>query len=441
MSYVTRKDVLSWGRVVRNPQKVAAPRSTDDLPGLIANRAGNSVLPVGLRRSYGDSALNSDGCIIEMAGLDRLMAFDPHKGTVLAEGGMSLDALLQYIVPLGFFVPVTPGTRFVTLGGAAANDVHGKNHHCTGTFGRHVLRMGLLRSDGSQLEIGPRKKKQLFAATIGGLGLTGIITWLEIGLLRISSSELDAEIIPYETMSEFWQLAEESNDSHEHTVAWMDCTATGRHFGRGVFSRGNWSENGALQPHSSRQRLGVPFEAPTGLLNRITVSLFNRFYFHAHKFRAGPRRQHYGSFFYPLDGIHNWNRLYGRKGFWQYQCVVPPETMQDAIPALLGEIAKSGQGSFLGVLKTFGDVASPGLLSFPKKGATLALDFPNRGERTLKLFSRLDTIVSEANGRLYAAKDGRIPAKLWREGYPEIEKFQRHVDPAFSSDFWRRVQP
>jgi FAD/FMN-containing dehydrogenase len=185
----------------------------------------------------------------------------------------------------------------------------------------------------------------------------------------------------------------------------------------------------------------VPFNAPGALLNGLTVKLFNRFYAAAQKRKGGPFRQHYSEFFHPLDSIANWNRFYGREGFWQYQCVVPPPSMKDAIAALLKEIASSGQGSFLAVLKTCGALRSPGMLSFPMEGATLALDFPNRGEKTFKLFSRLDTIVREAGGRLYAAKDGRIPKDIWAAGYPALEQFLPHVDPHFSSDFWRRVAP
>jgi L-gulonolactone oxidase len=441
MSYVLRNDALSWGRLVRTPQRVATPRFREDLTRLIAARPGGTVLPVGLRRSYGDSVLNTEGGLVEMAGLDRFIAIDLSAGKLRAEAGVTLSDIMARIVPHGFFVPVTPGTRFVTLGGAIANDIHGKNHHRAGTFGRHVIRLGLMQSDGSRLEIGPESNNDLFAATVGGLGLTGIIEWAEIKLQPILSSQLDVETISFEGLSEFWQLAEASSATHEHTVAWIDCTAKGRRSGRGIFSRGNWSSEGGLMVHDDRRRLHVPFEAPSQLLSSLTVSLFNRFYDAAQKRKAGAQRQHYAPFFHPLDSIGNWNRLYGRSGFWQYQCVVPPPTMRDAIASLLREIVRSGQGSFLAVLKTFGDVASPGLLSFPEQGATLALDCPNRGETTLRLFSRLDAIVREAKGRLYAAKDGRIPKDMWAAGYPNLARFMTNVDPAFASDFWRRVMP
>ncbi|MEP3106378.1 MAG: hypothetical protein ABJO54_04885 [Hyphomicrobiales bacterium] len=229
--------------------------------------------------------------------------------------------------------------------------------------------------------------------------------------------------------------------SHEHTVAWIDCTAKGQECGRGVFSRGNWSQEGDLTPHSCSNALNVPVDAPSWLLNRFTVGLFNKFYFAVQRRKAGNLQQHYANFFYPLDAITNWNRLYSRRGFWQYQCVVPKASMRQATSALLDEIARSGQGSFLAVLKTFGEVPSVGYLSFPRAGATLALDFPNKGEATLQLFERLDAIVREAGGRLYAAKDGRIPRNMWSFGYPELERFTAHLDSGLASDFWRRVAP
>lgn len=438
MSYTRRDDALSWGRVIRRPQYVAAPRFEDELQPLLSEADGDAVLPVGLQRSYGDSVLNSDGRLVCMAGLDRLISLDRDNATLKAEAGVTLDQIMRVVVPRGFFLPVTPGTRLVTVGGAIANDVHGKNHHRAGAFGRHVLAMKLLRSDGEEIVRPSGNGNSIFEATIGGLGLTGLIEWAEIKLQRIASSTLDAELIPYDSLAEFWALADASVSTHEHTVAWIDCTAPG---GRGIFSRGNWSGEGDVAPHNQQQTLGVPFAPPSGLLNSLTVKLFNEVYFATQSRKAGALRQHYSRFFHPLDGVADWNRLYGGKGFWQYQCVVPPPTMKGAIAALLDELAASGQGSFLAVLKTFGAVPSPGMLSFPMEGATLALDFPNRGASTLDLFSRLDAIVREAGGRLYAAKDGRIPKDMFAAGYPGLERFLPHADPRFSSDFWRRVKP
>ncbi len=441
MTFYPRDDVLSWGRITRRKQRVAFPRFRQNLRELLANQGSGTVLPVGLHRSYGDSVLNSEGRIISMAGIDRFMALNTATGILRAEAGVTLGEIMRRVVSLGFFLPVTPGTRSVTVGGAIANDVHGKNHHRAGTFGRHVLSFGLLRHRGESVTATAENSDGLFGATIGGLGLTGIIEWAEINLQPIKSSFLDVDIIPYGSLSEFWDIADASNGTHEHTVGWIDCTTTRGRSGRGIFSRANWSYEGGLVVHDDDKRVDIPFDAPNGFLNRLTVSVFSQLYHAAQTRKAGSLRQHYSRFFHPLDGIANWNRLYGRKGFWQYQCVIPKQWMKEAIAELLGAIIESGQASFLTVLKTFGGLASPGFLSFPMEGATLALDFRNRGEGTLALFERLDAIVREAKGRLYAAKDGRIPKDMWTTGYPELERYLPYADPSFSSDFWRRVQP
>ncbi len=378
--------------------------------------------------------------MIDMPGLDRLISFDQASGVLRAEAGASLSQILKFIVPRGWFLPTTPGTRFVTLGGAVANDVHGKNHHRAGSFGLHVRSLGLLRSDGFRGAVAPeRDSPGLFAATIGGLGLTGVIEWVEVQLEKIASAYLDVETIPFAGLDDFWALSEESAEKCEHTVAWIDCSKRGAHFGRGVFSRGNWRDDHDLRPHDDRTWKSFPVEAPPLLLNRFSVATFNELYFRLNQAGAGRSRQHYAPFFYPLDAVLNWNRLYGKRGMLQYQCVIPPGEARAAVASLLDEITCSGQASFLAVLKTFGARLSPGLLSFPRPGATLALDFPNRGEETLRLMSRLDQIVSEAGGALYPAKDGRLSPDLFRLSFPRWREFLEHKDPNMNSDFWRRV--
>ena len=438
-AFVTRGDVLSWGRVHRRHQSMAAPRFCDQLPALISNGASSNRLAIGLRRSYGDSCLNSDGAMIDMSGLDRFIAFDEASGTLRAEAGVSLSQILSLTVPRGWFLSTTPGTRFVTLGGAVANDVHGKNHHRAGSFGCHVKSLGLLRSDGFRRTLTWDDDRGLLAATIGGLGLTGVIEWVEIQLTKISSAYLDVETIPYVGLDEFWALARESAETFEHTVSWIDCGARGANFGRGIFSRANWCDDQAFKPHDDRAWKSVPFDAPAFLLNRFSVAAFNGLYFRANKTKTGLSRQHYAPFFYPLDGLLNWNKLYGKRGMFQHQSVIPPGEARAAIASLLDQITRSGQASFLAVLKTFGERGSPGLLSFPRPGATLALDFPNRGAETLALLSRLDAIVSEAGGALYPAKDGRLPPDLFRRSFPRWREFLEYKDPNLNSDFWRRV--
>jgi L-gulonolactone oxidase len=394
-------------------------------------------LAVGLRRSYGDSCLNSEGVVIDTRGLDRFIAFDELTGILRAEAGVSLSQVLRLAVPRGWFLPTTPGTRFVTLGGALANDVHGKNHHRAGSFGCYVRCFGLVRTDGFRGTVTPDGDPSLFAATIGGLGLTGVIDWIEIQLERIPSAFLEVEIVPFGNLDEFWALADESATHFEHTVAWIDAISRGAHFGRGVFSRANWRSGGGLKVHSDREWKRLPLETPPFLLNRFSVGVFNTLYCMTNK--AGRCAQHYAAFFYPLDGIQHWNRLYGQRGMYQYQCVVPPDSAHQAVHSLLKEITRSGQASFLAVLKTFGERVSPGLLSFPRLGATLALDFPNRGDDTLQLMSRLDAIVKGAGGALYPAKDGRINVEMFRRSFPKWEEFVRYGDKGLSSDFWRRV--
>jgi FAD/FMN-containing dehydrogenase len=435
--FLERSDVVSWGRVSRGVQRVARPGFRDELSGLSNHAGDESLLAIGLRRSYGDSCLNRAGALVDMSGLDRFIAFDAATGVLRAEAGASFSEILRLVVPQGWFPPTTPGTRFVTLGGVVANDVHGKNHHGAGSIGRHVRAFGLLRSDRGGLTVTPDSDPTLFASTIGGLGLTGMIEWVELQLVKIGGAHLDVEIVPYDNLDAFWSLADESARSFEHTVAWIDCTARGAETGRGIFSRANWIDDGAYDLHDDKSWKRIPLEAPGFALNRFTVGAFNKLYHRVNSSKAGTNRQHYAPFFYPLDAVHDWNRLYGRRGMLQYQCVIPRESQRDAIAEMLRVIAACGQASFLAVLKTFGDLPSPGVLSFPRPGATLALDFPFRGETTLNLLARLDAMVREANGALYPAKDGRMSREMFRRSFPRWEQLLK--DPALNSDFWTRV--
>lgn len=438
----TTSSVRSWGRVTRALHEVVRPTYRDELgPSVAAAAQRGPLLAVGLGRSYGDSGLNPGGPVIAMDGLDRVLSFDTASGVLRADAGLSLDALIRLALPHGFFPPVVPGTKFVTLGGAVANDIHGKNHHRVGTFGRHVRRLRLRRSDGSVQELGPHDETGLFAATVGGLGLTGLIEWVELELKPLAGAYFDAEDVMFGGLDEFFALAEESEITHEHTVAWIDCTQGGRKLGRGVFTRANSALDDDRRLHAARPRRSMPVEAPDFALNPVTLKAFNLAYHTLKKSRAGRSRVHYDPLFFPLDSIANWNRLYGAGGMYQYQCVVPSPAAADSIRELVRQIARSGAGSFLAVLKTFGGLESPGMLSFPVRGTTLALDFRNQGDVTLALFERLDSVVREAGGRLYPAKDGRLPRSMLAAGYPNLERFRQHVDFGFSSGFWRRVNP
>ena len=432
-------EVLSWGRVTRGLHQLAVPAWPEELAPAIAEAAAFPAkgLAIGLSRSYGDSGLNPGGAVIRMTGLDRVHAFDRQTGLLRADAGLSLGALIGIALRHGFFPPVVPGTRFVTLGGAVANDIHGKNHHGAGTFGRHVARLGLRRTDGSVHELAPGDV--LFDATIGGLGLTGVIDWVELQLQRVDGAWLDAQDIAIPNLDAFFDLSMQSEGDYAHTVAWVDCSQTGRSVGKGIFSRANWRADLDCTVHAAKPKLTLPIDAPGFAINPLTLKAFNALYYGLKAGRGGIRRTHYAPFFFPLDSLGGLNRVYGPRGFFQYQCVLPPAAARGGVRALLGEIARSGQGSVLAVLKTFGAVASPGLLSFPMEGATLALDFANKGDDTLGLLARLDAIVREGGGRLYPAKDGRISAAMFAAGYPNLDLFRRHVDPGLSSGFWRRV--
>ena len=398
------------------------------------------MLPYGLGRSYGDCCLNDGGALVCTAGMNRLLAFDAETGLIRCEAGACLDDVLKFIVPRGWFLPTTPGTRFITVGGAIANDVHGKNHHRAGTFGRHVRQFELLRSDGGRRICSPQENPEWFAATIGGLGLTGLITWAEFSLRKIGSAMIEMETIKFQNLDEFLQITGESDAQFEHTVAWVDCLARGKRQGRGIFMRGNHAPagSGPLVAHQP-PKLGVPLNFPGVALNALSVRLFNALYHGRVRQRVSRSVLHYGPFFYPLDAINHWNRIYGRHGFFQYQFVLPFSSDAAALRDIFGRVAHSGQGSFLAVLKTLGKLKSPGWMSFPIPGITLALDFPNRGARTLALFDELDRVVLEAGGRFYPAKDARMSAACFLKSYPQWKAFAEFIDPSFSSSFWRRV--
>jgi FAD/FMN-containing dehydrogenase len=398
------------------------------------------MLPFGLGRSYGDSCLNDGDVLLLTTSLNHIVAFDDEHGLFRCEAGVSLDEVLKVIVPRGWFLPTTPGTKFVTVGGAIANDIHGKNHHRAGTFGCHITQFELLRSDGKRLLCSPLENSAWFAATIGGLGLTGLITWAEFKLRRVANAMIDVESVKFANLDQFFEISAESDRHFEYTVSWLDCLAKGTSLGRGIFMRGNHAGPGIqnLQPHRP-PRLRVPIDFPNFALNHYSIKAFNTLYYGRARGSMSRKVMHYDPFFYPLDALNDWNRIYGRRGFFQYQFVVPFTHGHEAMRAVIARIASSGQGSFLAVLKTFGERESPGMLSFPFPGVTLALDFPNNGLETLALFDELDRIVLEAGGRLYPAKDARMPAHAFQEHYPRWREFRHYLDPAFSSSFWQRV--
>ncbi len=430
------ESVLSWGRYPKTAHhRVHKPAWNDRVPEILRAATRGSLLPYGLGRSYGDSCLNDGRQLIDCRRLNRILGFDESTGMLRCESGVSLSDILGVFLPKGWFLPVTPGTRFVTVGGAIANDVHGKNHHCAGTFGAHVRQIGLHRSNDGLVICNPEQNSDMLRATIGGLGLTGVIAWADVQLKRVAGPWIDAQSIPFQSLNTFLDLSRESDGRFEYTVAWLDCFA-GKN-PRGIFFRGN---HAADQGKEFRPKRGpkLPFALPGWMLNRYSVKAFNSTYYRIHAARKGAAVVPYHSFFYPLDSIRQWNLLYGKQGFLQYQCVIP-EANIEAFEELLDRIARSGMGSFLGVLKQFGSAPPAGMLSFPRPGLTIALDFAMRGERTLQLLRSLDQIVQQSGGALYPAKDARMSPALFEASFPHWRSFMPYIDPKMSSSFWRRV--
>ena len=430
------QNMVSWGRLPGCEQRIEPAAGVEVLAGLM--QRNDATLPVGLGRSYGDSGIAAGGTGIGLTGLDEIGVPDPHSGRITCEAGASLAQILDALHGTGWTLPVVPGTKQVTVGGAIANDVHGKNHHSAGTFGGHVISLELLRSGGERLHCSAAGNNDWFELTIGGLGLTGIITRVELQLCRSQGNWFNVSYSSFDNLAEFFDLSVELTPGHEFTVAWFDCAASGDKLGRGIFMAGDAA--GRQEEGTPKRRwFGLPFTPPVSLVNHPSVTAFNQCYFTRYRRLQGkPVRQHRDPFLFPLDSISNWNRIYGPRGFQQFQCVIPEDDEQDAIQALLNEISSSGMGSFLAILKQFGDRPSPGLMSFPLPGTTLALDFPQRpGLR--ELLDRLDAIVASAGGRIYPAKDAHMSAAHFRQFYPSWERLEQYRDPALCSRFWKRV--
>jgi FAD/FMN-containing dehydrogenase len=423
----------SWGRWPRHNQQIAVLRSRfDPLP------EGIALLPYGNGRSYGDVCLNGGGTLLNTRSLDHLIAFDAATGVLECEAGVLLSQIIELFTARGWAPPVVPGTALITVGGAIANDVHGKNHHRVGTFCHHVLDFELLRSSGEVLTCSPEQNPELFRATIAGLGLTGLIRSARLQLRKIAGPWIEGDTQRFANMEEFLQLSAASDGDYEYTVAWIDSTASTRRRGRGVFMRANHSAI-EVPARSAQSRVRVPFISPVCALPQLSVRILNALYYH--RSATHPRRRKWlqQRFLFPLDRILDWNRAYGPNGFFQYQCVLPEQAATEACATMLGLLERYRQGSFVSVLKKFGTAPSLGMLSFARPGVTLALDFSNQGANTLKLLAALDSVTAQAGGAVYPAKDARMSAASFQRFFPAWEQFQRFVDPRFSSSFWRRV--
>ncbi|MGE3818955.1 MAG: FAD-dependent oxidoreductase [Isosphaeraceae bacterium] len=432
----------SWGRYPKVAHEgCLVPEALADVPSLLDSVRGHPVLPRGAGRSYGDACLNEGGYLLSTRQLNRIVFFDEEVGAIRCEAGVSLGEILSLCVPRGWFLPVTPGTMHVTVGGAIANDVHGKNHHWAGCFGNHSTRFLLWRTDGGLTACSRGSNPDLFRATLGGLGLTGVILWAELKLKPIGSPNLAVESIRFDDLDQFFALSQESIENYEYSVAWIDCLAGGRGLCRGLFLRGNHQPKDLASTRPSARRLPwtVPENLPPGLLSPWTARLLNSLHYHRQWRTCRCFSSHYEPFFYPLDRVNHWNRLYGRRGFLQWQCVVPPKEGEEVIRSILKEVARSRLAPFLGVLKEFGDTPALGMLSFPMPGVTLALDFANLGDELLSALERLDRMVLECGGRINPAKDSRMSAATFRASFPGLDEFTHHVDPGLSSSLFRRI--
>ena len=430
-----------WGRYPVMEARTHSPRSVDALRELVLHEP--SLIARGNGRAYGDSAINTSATI-ETHHLNRMMAFDSASGQIVAEAGVLLGDIITTLLPRGWFPMVTPGTKFVTLGGAIAADVHGKNHHKDGSFRTCVDWIDVMGPDGEIRRCSRQDDTILFDHTLGGMGLTGVIVCAAIRLRRVETAWIRQTTIATPNLKAAMAAFEAAQDA-TYSVAWIDCLGTGGNLGRSLVMLGEHATRNDLSPEQvqtpfrikPRRKLTVPIDFPALTLNRFTVRGFNALYYRAGTRKTGEQLVDWDSYFYPLDAIHGWNRIYGRKGFAQFQCVLPPDRSENGLTALLATIAKAGPGSFLAVLKRFGRQDSA--FSFPMEGYTLALDFPIT-TKTLALLDRLDRITIDYGGRFYLAKDSRMSAATLSVSDSRVAGFQAHREAQGLTDRFRSAQ-
>lgn len=433
--------LTGWGRSSHATSSVAEPESADQVLQWLRAHPDAAVLARGAGRSYGDTALNDGGHVMQTTAMSTVQSFDTASGEIVVDPGVTFGQLLREFSQQGWIVPVTPGTQFATIAGAVANDVHGKNHDADGSFGDHVLWFDLALPDGSLQRVDGRSLPDLFAATIGGIGLTGVITRICFRMKRAAGTVLQLRERRIRDLSEFIEAFAEARTRCQYSVGWIDGVATGKRLGRGILETADIV--GDIVPLKSARRFRMPVDLPPQTINSLTVGLFNRVYYRRIPSRGRERRLDLERFFYPLDAILEWNRIYGSSGFVQFQCVIPEPEVRRGLPALLTRIAGSGRASFLTVIKTLGS-RGRGRLSFPLRGVTLALDFPRRPDVN-GLLDSLHGLTIDHGGRVYLAKDSGLTAAQIRCMYPEIPAFQatlERIDPRrrMRSDMSVRLQ-
>lgn len=438
--------LTGWGNYPSSTASVYRPERYQEL-----NIFENPTLARGLGRSYGDAALNSQGDVILMERLNRFLSFDEKTGLLRAEAGISLKEVLEVFTNRGWFVPIVPGTKYVTLGGCFAADIHGKNHHIDGSFSNYVQEIELILGDGSRKCCSRKQHADLFWASAGGMGLTGIISEMTLQLVPIETAYVKVTHRHAPNLDAIFELLEDKKYEEQYSVAWIDCLATGKDFGRSILMTGHHAKKSEVEHQKKdplkiplKRQLSIPFNCPSWVLNTWSVRAFNSAYYALQKRKTEPFIIDYDSYFFPLDVIHNWNKLYGKTGFVQYQLVVPSKTARLAIHDILTLSSTNRCASFLAVLKKFGPEGQ-GLLSFPHEGYTLALDIPLKDPSLFDLLNRLDEVVLKYEGRLYLAKDARMKSDTFRAMYPRYPLWQAikaQVDPdgKFVSDLSKRLQ-
>lgn len=437
-----RRQLSGWGRASLSECDVAFPRDDEDALALMGRLPPLPGVARGNGRSYGDTALCTRGRVVCFSELNRIHSFDAATGVVVTDPGVTFADLLNQIGPRGWVAQVTPGTRFATVGGCIANDVHGKNHDRDGSFGDHVLWLDLLLPDGSVRRVGPEQSPELFHATIGGIGLTGFILRACFRMKRLSSARMRVAEVRVRDLDEYFDRLAEARQRYQYSVGWIDGLASGRNLGRGILELADHADGPPLQARTERG-IRVPFDAPSHAINRLTVSLFNAMYYRRVPRRGRERLVDLRNFFYPLDALRDWNRVYGRRGFVQFQCALPDAAARPGIRALMRRISLSASASFLSVIKTLGGEGR-GYLSFPLKGITLALDFPMR-PGVPGLLDSLHEIVIEHGGRVYLAKDACLTPNQFERMYPRLPEFRNvlaGIDPQrrLRSDMSARLQ-